>query len=133
MIVLDTHAAIWFLTDDTALGRQSRSAADAALMEDRLSVSAITFWEIAMLIKKQRLQTRQSPGEQRARALAAGIRELPVSGDVALLAVELENLHGDPADRFIAATAIVHEATLVTADERLLAWRHKLKRQNATT
>jgi PIN domain nuclease of toxin-antitoxin system len=132
MILLDTHAAIWFTTDDAALGKQSRSVLDAALLEDRLAMSAISFWELAMLIKKQRLQARRTPSEQRTKILTAGIHELPLTGDIALLAVELENLHADPADRFIAATAILHEATLVTADERLLAWRHKLKRQNAT-
>jgi PIN domain nuclease of toxin-antitoxin system len=54
-----------------------------------------------------------------------------LTGDIALRAVELENLHSDPADRFIAATAIVHDATLMTADESLLAWRSKVRRQNA--
>jgi hypothetical protein len=41
-------------------------------------------------------------------------------GDAALLAVDLKNLHGDPADRFIVSTAIMHDAILVTADARLL-------------
>jgi PIN domain nuclease of toxin-antitoxin system len=40
-------------------------------------------------------------------------------------------LHDDPADRFVAATALVHEACLITADERRLAWRHVLERQDA--
>jgi len=57
--------------------------------------------------------------------------ECPLNGEIALLAVNLD-LHRDPADRFIAATAIAHQATLVTADERLLAWKNPLKRQNAT-
>ena len=47
-----------------------------------------------------------------------GIVELPLTGEIAVLAGELESLHGDPADRFIAATAIRHDATLVTADEK---------------
>jgi PIN domain nuclease of toxin-antitoxin system len=40
-------------------------------------------------------------------------------------------LHGDPSDRFIVATAIAHDATLLTADQRLLEWRNQLSRQNA--
>jgi PIN domain nuclease of toxin-antitoxin system len=60
----------------------------------------------------------------------AGVRELPITGDIAILAAGLD-LHGDPADRFIVATAIAHEATLITADRTLLRWRHKLSRQNA--
>lgn len=54
-----------------------------------------------------------------------------LTGDTAILAGELEGLHADPADRFIAATAILDGAVLVTADERLLRWRHPLRRQNA--
>ncbi len=65
--------------------------------------------------------------------LAAGASELPLTGEIAILASELDGLHSDPADRFIAATAITHDATLVTADERLLRWRHTLRRQNAET
>jgi PIN domain nuclease of toxin-antitoxin system len=52
-------------------------------------------------------------------------------GEIAILAAELTGLNGDPADRIIAATAIANDATLVTADENLLRWRHRLKRQNA--
>ena len=63
--------------------------------------------------------------------ISAGLLELPLTGDIALRAVELENLHGDAADRFIAATAAVHNATLMTADETLLDWRSKVRRQNA--
>jgi PIN domain nuclease of toxin-antitoxin system len=84
-----------------------------------------------MLIARGRLRALQSAGEQRAKLLTAGIRELPVTGDIAILAAELEGLHGDPADRIIAATAIAHDAMLMTADDKLLRWRHRLKRQHA--
>lgn len=131
MILLDTHAAVWFVRDDPALGKRSRSLADRALSDDRLAVSAISFWELAMLIAKGRLQSLFSAAHQRAAILAAGMRELPLTGDIALLAVELDDLHADPADRFIAATALAYDAMLITADDRLLRWRHRLARQNA--
>ncbi|HJU05270.1 MAG TPA: PIN domain-containing protein [Nitrospiraceae bacterium] len=67
----------------------------------------------------------------RADLLAAGLIEWPIDGDIAILAADRESLHKDPADRFIAATAIVQRATLLTADERLLEWQHALKRHNA--
>ena len=130
MILLDTHAAIW-LAIDQGLGRQSQSIADKALADDRLAISAFSFWELAMLIAKRRLRAVRSAGEQRAKLLAAGLRELPLTGEIAILAAELHGLHGDPADRIIAATAIAHEATLMTADRNLLRWRHRLKRQDA--
>ena len=132
MIVLDTHAAIWFTMADAALGKQSELIARQALTEGRLVVSAITFWEIALLTAKGRLEGVQSSERTKGPILSGGILELPLTGDIAVLAVELQNLHADPADRFIAATAIAHNATLMTADNRLLKWRHKLKRQDAS-
>ncbi len=130
MILLDTHAAIW-LAIDKGLGKQSQRIADKALADDRLAISAISFWELAMLIAKRRLRAVKSPAEQRAKMLAAGLRELPLTGEIAILAAELEGLNGDPADRIIAATAITCDATLMTADAKLLRWRHQLKRQDA--
>jgi PIN domain nuclease of toxin-antitoxin system len=128
--MLDTHAAVW-LAIDQGLGKQSQRIVDKALADDRLTISAVSFWELAMLIAKRRLRAVKSAGELRTKMLAAGIRELPLTGEIAILAAELENLNGDPADRLIAATAIAHDATLMTADDRLLQWRHRLKRQNA--
>lgn len=130
MILLDTHAAIWILRDDPALGRRARNAAVAALEEGQLAVSAISFWEIALLIEKGRLRSLDDPGETRREMLRAGILEMPLTGEIAILAVGL-NLHSDPADRFIAATAIAHDATLMTADETLLGWRSRVKRIDA--
>jgi PIN domain nuclease of toxin-antitoxin system len=84
-----------------------------------------------MLIAKGRLRSLKSAGEARAKLVGGGINELPVTGDIAIQAAELTGLNGDPADRIIAATAIANDAILVTADENLLRWRHRLKRQDA--
>lgn len=130
MILLDTHTAIWMANDDDALGRDSRAMIATARAERRLAVSPISFWEIALLTSRKRLELKQQPAALRNELLNTGVVELPLTGDIAILAAEL-NLHGDPADRFIVATAITHDATLVTADRALLRWRHKLSRQNA--
>ena len=53
MILLDTHAAIWFATDSSLLGKNSRDLADEALDNERLVISAISFWEIALLVAKR--------------------------------------------------------------------------------
>ena len=132
MIVLDTHAAVWFTTADPALGPVSQSLARPALDNDQLAVSAVSFWEIALLIAKGRLRSLGAATVVHKRIIDAGIIEIPLSGEIAILAVDLDDLHGDPADRFIAATAIANEATLMTADKRLLNWRHKMNRQDAT-
>lgn len=131
MILLDTHAAIWILRNDSALGKKARDTAVTALAEAQLAISAISFWEIALLIAKGRLRSLDDPAETRRLMLQAGVRELPLTGDIAIIAVQLDALHGDPSDRFIAATAVAHEAALMTADDRLLAWRSKIRRINA--
>jgi PIN domain nuclease of toxin-antitoxin system len=63
--------------------------------------------------------------------LEIGIVEIPVSGNIGILATELEDFPPDPADRIIAATATSQGATLLTADERLLSWQGPLKRHDA--
>ncbi len=130
MILLDTHVAILVTTEDPALGKQSRAFIDRARANDRLAISAVSFWELAMLIAKRRLSAITSPSKHRAKILGSDIHEIPMSGDVGILAAGLD-LHGDPADRLIVATAIAHEATLVTADRAILRWRHALPRQDA--
>jgi len=133
VILLDTQAAVWFTTDSDLLGKRSRRMADRAAEEGQLAVSAITFWEIALLVAKRRLRSVDSVEATRHAILNAGVYELPLTGEIAVLAAELGGLHADPADRFIAATAIAHDATLVTADDRLLRWRHSVRRHNAET
>jgi PIN domain nuclease of toxin-antitoxin system len=130
VILLDTHAAVWYAVDKR-LGRRSQKLADRALADNLLAVSAFSFWELGMLIAKGRLRALKSAGEFRAKMLGVGINELSLTGEIAVSAADLDSLHGDPADRIIAATAIAHDATLMTADENLLHWRHRLKRQNA--
>ena len=130
MILLDTHSAIWFIID-SGLGKRSQDLADDALAADQLTISAISFWEIGLLVSKRRLRPIDSAEDLRERVLGSGIIEVPLTGDIALRAVDLGGLPGDPADRFIVATAIACDAVLMTADARLLKWKHTVKRVNA--
>jgi PIN domain nuclease of toxin-antitoxin system len=131
VILLDTHSALWLARDDQALGPQSRALALSAREDKQLAISAISFWELALLAAKGRLQMHYAPSELRKELLDTGVNEVPLTGHIAILSVSLDNLPGDPADRFIIATAIAHDATLMTADRALLRWRNKLPRQNA--
>jgi PIN domain nuclease of toxin-antitoxin system len=117
--------------DDPAMGQHSRAMANKARTETKLAISAISFCEIALLAAKKRLKLEAAPALLRRDLLDTGVIELPLTGDIAILAAALEHLHGDSADRFIVATAIAHDATLMTADRALLRWRNKLVRQNA--
>jgi len=131
VILLDTHVAIWSAFDTASLGRKCRRILQEVSDEDTVAISAVSFWEIALLVAKHRLRLTDSAREARRLVLGAGITEVPLTGEIAILAGELEGLHGDPADRFIAATAIMHDAMLLTADHNLLQWRHSLRRHNA--
>jgi PIN domain nuclease of toxin-antitoxin system len=133
VILLDTHVALWSTVDSDAVGKRCRRIIRQALVENQLAISAVSFWEIALLIAKGRLRWPQSASEARRIMLNEGATELPLTGEIAILAGEIEGLHGDPADRFIVATAIAHDTILVTADDRLLQWQHGLRRHNAET
>ena len=131
LILLDTHVLIWLDLDDPALGLIARQQADAVLKGGRLAVSAISFWEIAMLVAKQRIVIEVPLPTWRPDLLNLGFREIPVSGEIGIAAVQLDQLHGDPADRIIVATALLREATLMTVDRKLLEWSGQLERYDA--
>ena len=130
-LLLDTHVLVWLDQDLPELGSGCRGSMDAALVNDALVVSAISFWEVAMLVARNRLQLDPPVTQWRRDLLAAGVRELPVDGRVSIRAASLVDLHRDPADRFIAATAELHGATLATADRRLLDWQSEVPRLDA--
>ena len=130
-LVLDTHSLVWLVEGDLRLGRQARQSAQASLQADRLSVSAISFWEMVMLVKAGRLGLAVTVVEWHRTALDLGIIEAAVTGQIGILAGELDGLPGDPADRIITATALLHGHTLLTADQRILGWSGAVLRQDA--
>jgi PIN domain nuclease of toxin-antitoxin system len=131
VIVIDTHVLVWFATTDKKLGRKSRALLERAWASDEVSVSAISFWEIAILESRGRLSLPAGAGSLRTSLLEAGLTEIAVDGEIALRAVELAGLPSDPADRLIAATALCHQGELLTADDNVLDWRHTLPRHDA--
>jgi PIN domain nuclease of toxin-antitoxin system len=131
VIVLDTHVLIWFAEDVPDLGKRAAAAADEALRSDELAVSAISFWEIAMLARKGRLKLAEAPTAVRRKVLGQGIREIAIDGAIGIGAAELSRFHGDPADRIIVATALANDATLITADRPIRRWRGPLKASDA--
>lgn len=131
MIVLDTHALLWMDRNDAALGPQSRRMVEDAWRTNTVAVSAISFWEAAMLAQRGHIVLPVAVETWRADLLQAGIQEIPINGGIALLAASFHDFHRDPADRFIVATAMHHGALLVTADSKILAWQADLASQDA--
>jgi PIN domain nuclease of toxin-antitoxin system len=95
------------------------------------AVSAITFWEVGMRVQKGQLHLGFDLHAWRRNLLDDGLVELPVDGEIAVRAGLLSNMHGDPADRMIVATALEGHR-LVTADRRILDWTGHLSRLDAT-
>lgn len=128
MIILDTHTLIWWVNGNTDLSPSAHAAIENELERDdgEILVSAITAWEIALLVERGRLTLSMSVDDWLGEvAQINGVHFSPV--DV-LTAVESTRLpgefHKDPADRMIVALSRHHNADLVTADSKILAYRH---------
>ena len=118
LILLDTHVWIWSVDNPRLLSRAAR----AALRRARTTaVAAISCWEFAMLVRTGRIAVDRSPLEWMEAALQEPpVELLPLTPAVAARCQELgPAFGGDPADRLIVATALVHGASLLTKDERL--------------
>ena len=131
MIVLDTHTLLWLRRGDRRLGSRSRSAIEGAWQAGEVAVSAISFWEVAMLRTRKRIEMAMDVQAWRRENLAQGLIELPVDGAIGIRAAGLADLPGDPADRLIVATALEGHR-LVTADRQILDWPGPLSRLDAT-
>jgi PIN domain nuclease of toxin-antitoxin system len=122
MILLDTHAWVWWVADPVRLPAPAREAIQESLEAGGpVHVSTISTWEVAMLVARGRLELTTSVEEWIGHAEAAPeIAFVPVDNRIALRSVQLEDFaHRDPADRLIVATALALGAGLVTADARL--------------
>ena len=124
MILLDTHALMWSVTDSRVLGDRFRAALESAWEEGSVAVSSFVFWEIALLQSKGRLDVAVPPRRLRDALLANGLNIIPVDDEIAIRSVELgaEGFHPDPADRIITATAVLGGYQLATVDTRITEW-----------
>lgn len=120
MIVLDTHAWVWWLTKPNKLGRKAARALDKA---DRIGVPAICVWEVAAKAQMSKLKFDRPYDVWIDEALTEDprIELLHLLPRISIDAVRLSWGHRDPADRLIVATARAHDVALVTADEEIHA------------
>ena len=130
MVLLDTNALLWLSVGDPRLGRVALAALDQALLEGELAVSAITFWEVAMLKDKGRIDFPEDVDLWRLELLSRNVVEIPVDGALAARAGRLAGIDGDPADRLVIATALEGHQ-LVTSDRDILNWPGALDRLDA--
>jgi PIN domain nuclease of toxin-antitoxin system len=122
VIFLDTHVLLWMASDPKRLSRKAREAIRHEREKDArektgVAIAAITLWELAWLAENGRIQVTGSV-ESFVRETAARVMVEPITPEIAAFAVQLpSSFPKDPADRLIAATAMVEGAALVTADD----------------
>ncbi len=126
MIVLDTHAWIWFASKPEVLSRKAKKAIDAAVKAKSVLVSSISVWEVALLVKTKRLELSMDVADWLAKSENLPfIQFMPVSNSIAVKSVNLpQPLHPDPADRVIIATALSAGAPIVTKDKKISDYAH---------
>jgi PIN domain nuclease of toxin-antitoxin system len=125
-IALDTHAWVWWATEDRRLSRRARETIERATRTDGVWLSAISIWEVAKKVEKGQLVLDRPVRLWMDRALGlAGLQLAELTPAVLMESCELpQPFHGDPADQLIVASARHHGATLVTRDQKLRRYGH---------
>jgi PIN domain nuclease of toxin-antitoxin system len=118
-LLLDTHIWLWSLSDPAKLGKRVRSALTGAGNE--LWLSPMSVWELLVLAERGRIKLDAEPRQWVAEAIdRTPAEEAVLTFEVAVRSREIMSTHADPADRFLVATALVYDLTLVTADDALI-------------
>ena len=120
--LLDTHAWIWSVLDHPRLSRRAREALSAVSGHDRVGLAAISLKEAAWHLARGRIVVDKSFGPWtlwlRTAASSPHLDVLPLTVDVAIESEQLsDTFPTDPADCLIAATARVHDLTIITSDQ----------------
>ena len=122
MIVLDTHAWIWWVSDPAKLSQKAHAAITDATT---IGICPISCWEIATKVTQGKLTLDREIRVWMQQALARpGVTLVALSADIAITAGQLgqHGFHGDPADRLIVSSALQHGAELVTKDRNIRAF-----------
>ena len=119
MILLDTHAWVWWANGDPQLSKKALRAIQAA---DARGVSPVSCYEVGRLAVRGRVSFDRDVATWIRQALAQPrVVVLDVTPEIAAAAALLPDFHGDPIDRLLVATAAAHEVPLVTKDGRIRA------------
>jgi PIN domain nuclease of toxin-antitoxin system len=126
VIILDTHVWVWWVSSSQSLSPKARAIVDQNIDEGGICVSSISAWEVALLVDRRRLELTMQVEDWIAKSEALPfLRFVGVDNQIAVRSVRLPgDLHDDPADRMIVATAQILGVPLVTKDENLHTYPH---------
>ncbi|MFH1813052.1 MAG: type II toxin-antitoxin system VapC family toxin [Pseudomonadota bacterium] len=127
MIVLDTHALLWWANGERAqLSAAAASAIDAELDGGQILVSSMSAWELAMLVERGRVALSMDIASWLdTLSRIDAVQMVPVDSEIAVKSAQLPgDFHKDPTDRIIVATARKFAAPLVSADEKIRSYPH---------
>ncbi len=115
MIVLDSHVWFWWINREHS--RLAPHLLEEIEKADRVGVSPVSCFELALAYRRGRLALQIPPAEWFPRALTgSGVELLPLTPDIAVRAVGLSDIHRDPFDRIIIATALELDGRLASVD-----------------
>lgn len=122
MITMDTCAIVWDALEPTRLSAKANKAIKKADDNNELLMCDISIWEISMLVKRKRIEVDETPANFIKLILSSrNYTVVNISPEIAELSVNLDDeINSDPADRLIAATSILKQAPVVTADKNLI-------------
>ena len=123
-LLLDTHVWLWLMSREGNMKPSAIRAIAEAAYHGLVLVSAISVWEVAMLVAKGRIRLSKDCLSWVNEALRApGLALIPLTPEIAVESSRLPGaFHGDPADRILVATARREGAILLTRDEKILAY-----------
>jgi len=130
MIVLDTHTLLWMGSRRSGTRNAARKIIQRSMAQRRDMVSAISFWEVACWLGADALFCRFL-FRVAVRLLQGRTAGNSADGASPCFSTQLDKLHRDSRRSFHWATALQYQATLVTADSKILAWKSELARQDA--
>ena len=122
MIILDTHAWIWWSVGSSKLTVKARRAIEQA---DEIGVCSISCWEVSMIVARGRLELDRDVLVWLQQAIAPPeLGLIPISPQISAMAANLpKSFRGDPADKLIIATALQTKSQLVTKDQRMRSYK----------
>ena len=123
-LLLDTHVWIWCMVGASMLKKTFHITFEKALKSQGILISPMTIWEVGMLVEKKRIQIEMDVLDWIEQALdTPGINLTPITPRIAIYSTRLVGeIHGDPVDRLLVATAFEKNAVLVTCDHNILQY-----------